>query len=373
MPQADSQNESMLVRLKRKHEKTLLRKQNVLGCGVGFKECGGKLTDQLALVLYVTPKRRMLALAPEDRIPPEIEGIPTDAQELIAFPEAHAVPSIGASVTSSRAVDCLEKQKQRCLDLWFTNRADVGLSTPICLEELKLATAACRLYEKALEERPREQTRENFVGQPGSSIGRYNGNIDDLYPGAMKLMRTIRALKRRQQKHEDTDHLVGGRNVIPDLGAIQGTAGATLGSIVYKRGRTTGLTKGSVRAIDVSIFVDYPIGIAQWQKRMDIGQPIFSPSPSDGGKFPRDVTGYVSHFVPLNFVINEEPELYDRKFCSRARAFFVEQVTADLSVRPGDSGSLVVDEGLRAVGLVFAGTKNLTFYSPYDAVSEVLG
>jgi hypothetical protein len=67
--------------VKARHEARLMQKANVVGVGVGFREEGGKFTDQVALVVNVIRKLPKDQLAPEDLIPTEIEGVPVDVRE----------------------------------------------------------------------------------------------------------------------------------------------------------------------------------------------------------------------------------------------------------------------------------------------------
>ncbi len=67
---------------KRKHEATLLKRRNVVGIGIGYKEVGGQKTDQLSLVIMVKEKIPAERLRPKDLIPSQIEGIPTDVKEV---------------------------------------------------------------------------------------------------------------------------------------------------------------------------------------------------------------------------------------------------------------------------------------------------
>lgn len=66
--------------VKARHEADLLRKRNVVGLGVGRREVGGQMTDQLCLMVMVDRKVPLKELAPEDRIPSEIEGVCVDVQ-----------------------------------------------------------------------------------------------------------------------------------------------------------------------------------------------------------------------------------------------------------------------------------------------------
>lgn len=68
--------------VKRRREAELLRKANVVAVGIGYRQRGGRSTDELCLVVSVRRKVPLEALAPEDRIPPEIDGVPVDVQEV---------------------------------------------------------------------------------------------------------------------------------------------------------------------------------------------------------------------------------------------------------------------------------------------------
>ena len=69
------------MEVKARYEASLLKKANVGGVGVGFREQGGKLTDEVALVVNVTRKLPATQLSPQDVIPDKIEGIPVDVRE----------------------------------------------------------------------------------------------------------------------------------------------------------------------------------------------------------------------------------------------------------------------------------------------------
>lgn len=67
--------------VKARHEARLMKKANVIGVGVGFRERGGKPTDEVALIVNVTRKLSGDQVAPEDLIPSEIEGVAVDVHE----------------------------------------------------------------------------------------------------------------------------------------------------------------------------------------------------------------------------------------------------------------------------------------------------
>lgn len=68
--------------VRRAHQAELMAKPNVVGVGVGYRWVAGQRTETVALVVMVTHKLPPEALTPEDVIPPEIDGVPVDVQEV---------------------------------------------------------------------------------------------------------------------------------------------------------------------------------------------------------------------------------------------------------------------------------------------------
>ncbi len=68
--------------VRRAHLSELLNKANVVGVGVGLRERGGFGTDEVALVVLVRRKVPGHQLAPEDRLPRAIDGVPVDVKEV---------------------------------------------------------------------------------------------------------------------------------------------------------------------------------------------------------------------------------------------------------------------------------------------------
>ncbi|MFQ5812066.1 MAG: hypothetical protein ACE5I2_02580 [Anaerolineae bacterium] len=76
--------------VKDRHEEDLLKKKNVVGLGIGYKEVQGQQTDQLSLVVMVRKKESPSQLLDAtDLVPSEIEGVPVDVKEvgeIVALP-----------------------------------------------------------------------------------------------------------------------------------------------------------------------------------------------------------------------------------------------------------------------------------------------
>ncbi|MFX1273588.1 MAG: hypothetical protein ACFFBP_11465 [Promethearchaeota archaeon] len=67
-----------ITKIKKKHEKELLKKSGVMGVSVGYKYIDGKKTEELCIVCYVKEKKTEERLNKKDIIPKLIEGIKTD-------------------------------------------------------------------------------------------------------------------------------------------------------------------------------------------------------------------------------------------------------------------------------------------------------
>ncbi len=71
--------------VKAKYERELMRKRNVVGVGIGFREKGGQITDAVCIVVSVRVKLSLDKLAPQDVIPSELDGVPVDVKATGAF------------------------------------------------------------------------------------------------------------------------------------------------------------------------------------------------------------------------------------------------------------------------------------------------
>jgi hypothetical protein len=94
---------------------------------------------------------------------------------------------------------------------------------------------------------------------------------------------------------------------IEDIGSVTGSAAAALGTHVRKRGRTTGLTHGDIDSISLTVSVDYGDGIGVRTLTNQIGIAVDTSQSTEFGK-------------------------------------------------KGDSGSVIVDDSRRVLGLYFAGS-----------------
>jgi hypothetical protein len=311
---------------------------NVIGMGIGYKKRGRQETDEPAVIFFVDKKVPVEALGIDDVIPKRIAGKPTDVIEvgeihLLGRTSRHrpAVPGVSIAhyrVTAGTFGAVVRDRKTDELLILSNNHV--------------LANAS--------DGRDGKSKIGDPVYQPGSYDG---GTSDDAIAHLVRFvpfsrytrdvdcklasmgLRVANAMIRTVRPHY-TLHLetLGATNLVdcalarpvkPDLirpeileiGRIRGTAEFTPGTLVRKSGRTSGVTSGTVKAVKVSLNVNM---------------------------------GHGNDVVRFN-----------------------EQVMAELKSLPGDSGSLIVDEDNRAVGLLFAGSNEYTVFNPIQTVCDHLG
>ncbi len=68
--------------IKDKYQAELLKKANVVGVAVGYREKAGQVTDQVVLTVMVRKKVPLSQLDANDVIPSEIEGVMVDVKEV---------------------------------------------------------------------------------------------------------------------------------------------------------------------------------------------------------------------------------------------------------------------------------------------------
>lgn len=69
----------------------------VHGVGVGAKIVGGERTSETSIRVYVTQKRPLEEIPPQERVPPEIEGVKTDVVEE-ALPKRTQIPGLAPNL-----------------------------------------------------------------------------------------------------------------------------------------------------------------------------------------------------------------------------------------------------------------------------------
>lgn len=218
------------------------------------------------------------------------------------------------------------------------------------------------------------------------------------------------------------------RRVRPAYGGISvghvGVTAGTLGTCVYDESAFPGVPRRYYILSNNHVLAN--------SNDANIGDPILQPGRADGGTFPADVVARLSRFVPIKYMLPNQPapmnyvdaaiaegnfEDLDRRIhwvghlrgmnpgptpslrvqkCGRTTNYstgMVQNINATVDVNygsgrvarfarqilttgmssPGDSGSLISDLDQRAVGLLFAGSDKVTVINPIALVQQLLG
>ena len=299
--------------VKEAREEELLHIPGVTGVDIGRKFVGGDKTDELAIRVYVAEKKPLDDIPEGEQIPKSIEGIKTDVvqRRFVLHPLMMRVADMrllsdtanydplrgGISIGPCRSV--------------FMDVADAacqGAPGPGWYQFV--GTLGCIVIDNTTKNR---MLLSNFhvmcvddawqvgdaMAQPGIPDG---GACPTNVVGTLQ-----RAALTAHVDASVASHTARGYQCsIVDVGYVTGTAVASVGMDVRKRGRTTGLTYGTVDSLNLTVSIPYCNGLGT-----------------------RTLT---------NQILIEVDESRSPQFGAG-----------------GDSGSVVVDENGKVVGLYFAG------------------
>lgn len=311
----------------------LLRQANVVATGVGYKTTGGSKTSTLSIVCSVTEKLNVSRLASQDRVPATLENIPTDVVQtgliraLQSRMDRHRPAPGGVSIghrdITAGTLGCLVKKN--------------GQTFILSNNHVLANSNAAEIGDPILQPGPHDGGRfpddhianlEQFVpitliGAPSEcpialkAVDLIN-NAARVFGSNVRLQaisvlaedNLVDAAIARPLRTEDVS------DEIVEIGTIQGTGRGELGMAIKKSGRTTALTTGEIQQVDVTVNVQYGEGRI---------------------------------------------------------ARFTDQFMAGPMSQGGDSGSAVLDESNRLVGLLFAGSDNSTIINRIENVFSALG
>lgn len=326
----------------------LLGLENVVACGVGYKEVGSEVTDELCVVVSVTKKLPDARLSPGNIVPKELGGAHTDVQEVGVIRALIAREEYQAALLQ-RLLGPVQTTDRR-------RPAPGGVSVGHI--DITAGTLGC------LVQRDGEQfilsnnhvlanTNAGRKGDPIIQPGRHDGGtlndqiatLEDFVPidfgtepascpiasaverltnwAARLLGSKYRVAAFQQTLATNYVDAAIARPLAPacvtdsilEIGVPKGAGKATLGTPVRKSGRTTGFTTGKIIQVHATVQVNY-----------------------GNGKV----------------------------------ALFEEQLMAGAMSAGGDSGSVVLDEDDYVVGLLFAGSDATTIINPIHFVLDAL-
>ncbi len=311
----------------------LLKRLNVVATGIGYKQTDGTKTSTLCIVCSVKKKVKAEQLSAQDLVPTAVAGMPTDVVEtgvIRAFqaptgrfrPAAGGV-SIGHVAITAGTLGCWVNKNGRKVILSnnhvlaYSNDAEIGdaILQPGPFDggsfpQDHLANLT-QFVPISFEEEPSECSFANAV------ISIFNLGCKVINSNT----------RYRVAKVQAADNLVDAAIATPlnaadvqdeilNIGPLQGTAQGELGMAIKKSGRTTGFTTGEIQQIDVTADVQY-----------------------GGGRIAR----------------------------------FTDQLLAGAMSQGGDSGSAVLNDNNRLVGLLFAGSDTTTIINRIEHVFSALG
>ena len=308
----------------------LFQRRNVVACGLGFKITSGKPTGKLSLVVSVTRKMPASELTSEDLIPPSVSGLETDVVETGRIraltakdPRARWRPaqpgiSIGhRDITAGTFGLLVQREGQAYI-----------LSNNHVLADINAAGIGDPIYQPGSADSgtSNDQIATLSDFEP-ISFGETEPTcrIAKTLAGGLNWMARMTGSTHRLQTIQATPSLnrMDAALALPDqpdlvipeiagIGMPMGAAEAMLGQEVQKMGRTSGLTKGTISQISVTVDVSYA----------------------------------------------------DRT------ARFTDQIFSTPMSSPGDSGSSILNMERQVVGLLFAGSARISIFTPIQRVLD---
>lgn len=294
--------------------------ENVVGVGIGEKIVDGKQTGTPAVKFLVRMKYSRLDLGTRDILPKEIDGLPTDVEEVGIFKRFPATVRVRKQTAAMPNPRTKIRPAQPGCSIGFRdpNNQFVMAGTFGALVRDKDG-----LYVLSNNHVIADENR-----LPAGAAIFQPGLLDSANSIADQIAALARFVTVQANQANTVDCAVAkttSQNIVSKeilyIGAPQGIAAAAIDMTVHKFGRTTGYTVGQVTSIDTDVTVQYDIG-----KITFTGQIIIV-----GG--------------------NSQP-------FSNA----------------GDSGSLILQRGTnKAVALLFAGSNTHTIANHIDQVLKALG
>ena len=246
---------------KREIERELLSRKGVIGVDVGYKYKAGKRTRQIVIRVYVSEKQ--VNISKKDRIPKLIRGIKTDVIE--ANPSFHVDDNPYTPITGGISFGQSEKFRFVESDGTVAMLSEQGTLGAIVRDNLteKPMFLTNHHVTKVMISQNEDRSgkvgdifdQPNLLGEDGKPFP--NAPIGKLARFAINPLVDGAVIEYASNRPFTEE--------IKDIGKIAGVAKATLGMKVRKRGRTTELTYGIVDGLDATTAVQGSTMIFQHQ------------------------------------------------------------------------------------------------------------
>jgi hypothetical protein len=325
-----------IAQVKEASKDNLLSMKNVVGVGVGYKIQGGEQSDDFAIVVMVSRKLPLPALAPESVLPKNVDGINIDVIEVGQLRALQArterwrpAPggvSIGHYKITAGTFGAIVRDKNTGNRLILSNNHVIANSNDAEAGDQILQPGPIdggSLDNDTIAHLERFCPIE-FTSEPGAcDIAESYASLGNAIAGLIGSSHRVNTQKSNPQAVNLVDAAIAKPindndvlDEIIEIGTTQGTEEGFLGMSVRKSGRTTSFTTGQITLINTTVDVNY------------------------GG---------------------------DRT------ARFEDQFVSGPMSQGGDSGSLLVaGDSQQAVGLLFAGSNQSTIFNPIKAVLDCL-
>lgn len=325
-------------RVKRLYGKKLMSLDNVVGLGSGYKIIQEETTKIPAVIVLVKKKLPERELLRSDIVPRTLDKVSTDVIEVgevrlltvrtAKFRPAFPGVSIGHYKVTAGTLGALVRDANTKEPLILSNNHVLANATDGYDGKSKIGDAILQpgahdggTSEDVIAHLERFIPIQKNTSKSRCTIAR---KIEDIVNFGLSIVKPDYRMTfiKKRKSHNFIDAAVAkpvkaeyiDENII-DLGRLNGTTPAEIGMTLKKSGRTSQVTTGKVKAVEVALKV------------------ILGPG--------------------------EEATFYD-------------QILTDPMAQPGDSGSIVVDDKLRAVGLLFAGSDDATILNPIVNVMKLL-
>ncbi|MGI6425720.1 MAG: hypothetical protein ACOX2A_11120 [Tepidanaerobacteraceae bacterium] len=325
-------------RILREHEKKILGLENVVGLGFGYKIIKGRTTNKPAVIVLVKEKLPEEKILSRELVPKTLSDIPTDVIEvgevrLLAARTERARPakpgmSIGHHKVTAGTFGALVKDERTGEPLILSNNHVLANATDGTDGKSQLGDP---ILQPGVHDGGTSQDviahLERFIPISKNVVSSNCTIANKLERGINKILDIIKPnyqvsfVKRTNAKNMIDAAVakpVKAEYVASDivgLGEITGIDEPKIDMTLQKSGRTTGITSSRINALDVTIKV------------------MLGP--------------------------DEEATFYD-------------QILTAPMAQPGDSGSIVVSNEMKAVGLLFAGSDRATIINPIKNVLKLL-
>lgn len=314
--------------VKQAAEADLLARKNVIGVDIADKETGGENTGQLAIVVFVEDKQPLSTLSEADRVPPEINGVPTDVQQM----------TVELQGPAWQLIDQVTPEVDTTAYATLEGGISIGPQRSVYLTPPDVPTAGNYIFAGTLGAMVRDRGNGQVMALTNFHVACVNNtwSVGDrmVQPSLLDGGSSANQFGSltRATLSDDVDGAVitvdtgkASSPTVHDIGDVAGHTPATVGAAVRKRGRTTELTYGTVVSTDFTVTINYG---------SDVG------------------TRTLHHQVRIQTDTSRSARFSDH----------------------GDSGSVVMDDNRMVVALLFAGSSDgtWTFANPIQAALDEL-